>query len=152
MTLLADLVTASSQVAGTSSRSRKIAILANLLKRLDSGEVRICVAFLSGVPRQGRVGIGYSTIFGIEQSPAPGPSLTVTDVDRAIAEIEQTTGGGSAAIRKRLLGELLARATEPEDEFLRRLLTGELRQGALSGLMADAVAIAAGVSGELARR
>jgi DNA ligase-1 len=152
MTLFAEVVDASGEVALTSSRSRKIAILAELLRRLEPDEVPIGVAFLSGVPRQGRVGIGYSTIYRIDARAAPEPSLTVHDVDRAISEIEALTGSGSTTKRKQMLGELLARATETEDAFLRRLFTGELRQGALAGLMADAVARAAGVSSELARR
>ena len=80
------------------------------------------------------------------------PSLTVIDVDRAIDEIERATGPGSARARGDLLAELLGRATEAEAAFLRRLFTGELRQGALAGVMADAVAKAAGVRGEIARR
>jgi DNA ligase-1 len=152
MTLLADVVAASNEVAGTSSRSRKVAILAELLGALDASEVPIAVGFLSGAPRQGRVGVGYSTIYGIERLPADVPSLTVDDLDRAIAAIQDTTGGGSAAARKELLGELLGRATEQEADFVKRLFTGELRQGALAGVMADAVARAAGVSAEVARR
>jgi DNA ligase-1 len=152
MTLFADVVSASSEVAGTSSRSRKVTILAELLRRLEPNEVAIGVGFLSGLPRQGRVGVGYSTVYGTAPRPAGEPSLTVNDVDRAIAEIEVATGSGSTSRRKQLLSRLLGRATEREDEFLRRLFTGELRQGALAGLMADAVATAAGVPGELARR
>ncbi len=152
MTLLADVVSASRDVALTSSRSRKTAILAELLKRLEASEIPICVAFLSGVPRQGRVGIGYSTIYGIELAPAGEATLTVTDLDRAVADIQQATGSGSATRRRALLGELLGRASEREADFLRALFTGELRQGALAGLMVDAVAKAAGVSGEIARR
>jgi DNA ligase-1 len=133
-------------------RSRKVAIIADLLKRLQRDEVPICVGFLSGLPRQGRVGIGFSTVYGIELHPADTPSLTVTDVDSAIDIIESTTGGGSGTRRKQLLRELLGRATGDELDFLRRLFTGELRQGALAGLMADAVAKAAGVSGEVTRR
>jgi DNA ligase-1 len=152
MTLLADVVTASNEVAATSSRSGKVAILAELLSRLDRGEVAIAVGLLSGVPRQGRVGIGYSTIHGVERTRAGEPSLTVDDFDRAIAEIQAATGSGSAGRRRELLGELLGRATEPEADFIRRLFTGGLRQGALAGLMADAVARAAGASGEIARR
>jgi DNA ligase-1 len=152
MTLLADVVTASMHVTITSSRSRKIAILAELLRRLDASEVPICVGWLSGVPRQGRVGIGYSTIYGIEVRPAGEASLTVHEIDRAISDIEATIGSGSATRRKQLLGELFGRATEHEAEFIKRLFTGELRQGALAGLMADAVAKAAGVSGAVARR
>jgi DNA ligase-1 len=152
MTLLADVVTASKHVAETSSRSRKVAILAELLRRLDASEVPIAVGLLSGVPRQGRVGVGYSTIYGIESGSASEASLTVADLDRAIAEIQGESGSGSAAKRRQILGDLLGRATEQEANFVKRLFTGELRQGALAGLMVDAIAKAAGVSGEIARR
>jgi DNA ligase-1 len=152
MTLLADVAKASSEVTETRSRSRKIAVLAELLRRLDPDEVPLAAGFLAGVPRQGRVGVGYSTIYGIEPAPAAEPSLTIRDVDRAIAEIQASTGSGSAGRRKAVLAELLGRATAQEADFVRRLFTGELRQGALAGLMIDAVAKAAGVSGDTARR
>ena len=152
MTLLADVVTASREVTETSSRSAKVQILAELLRRLDPSEVGIAVGFLAGAPRQGRVGIGYSTIYGIERPPAREPSLTIEELDRAIDAVQATTGSGSAAARKRILGDLLGRATEAEADFVKRLFTGGLRQGALAGLMVDAVAKASGVSGALARR
>jgi DNA ligase-1 len=152
MTLLADVVAASREVTGTSSRSRKIAILAELLGRLEPDEVALAAGFLVGIPRQGRVGVGYSTIYGIERPPAAEASLTIGELDRAIAEVQATTGSGSGARRKEVLGEILGRATEEEADFVKRLFTGALRQGALAGLMIDAVAKAAGVSGELARR
>jgi DNA ligase 1 len=152
MTLLADVVSASRDLSETSSRSEKVAILAELLRRLDSGEIAVAVGFLAGVPRQGRVGIGYATIYGIEGPPAARASLVIDDLDRAITAVQSATGSGSAARRKRILGELLGRATEDEADFVRRLFTGELRQGALAGLMVDAIARAAGVSGELTRR
>ena len=152
MTLLDDVVTVSRQLGQTTSRSEKVAILAALLRRLDASEVGVVVGFLTGVPRQGRVGIGYATIYGIERPPAPEASLTIDALDRAITEVQGTTGSGSAAGRKRVLGELLGRATDQEADFVKRLFTGELRQGALAGLMADAIAKAAEVSGELTRR
>ena len=128
MTLLADLVTASSDVAATSSRSRKVAILAEFLTRLDPTEVPLAVGFLSGVPHQGRPGVGYATIYGIEPTSADEASITVGDLDRAITEIQGATGSGSAARRGQILDELLGRATEQETDFVRRLFTGELRQ------------------------
>jgi DNA ligase 1 len=152
MTLLADVVCASREVADTSSRSGKVAILAALLRRLDQDEIVPAVGFLAGVPRQGRVGVGYSTIYRLDHDPPENASLTIHDLDRAITGVQETTGAGSAARRKRILSELLGRATEDEADFVRRLFTGELRQGALAGLMIDAVAKAAGVAGELARR
>jgi DNA ligase 1 len=152
MTLLAEVVAASREVTDTSSRSAKVAILAELLGRLEPREIPIAVGFLSGAPRQGRVGIGYSTIYRLETEPAREPSVTVDELDRAISAVQETTGSGSAGRRKQLLGELLGRATEQEADFVRRLFTGELRQGALAGVMVDAVAKAGGVSGTLARR
>src|ERR671924_203756 len=106
MTLLVDVVTASREVAGTSSRSRKVAVLAELLRRLDADEVPIAVGFLSGVPRQGRVGVGYSIAYGVERVAAIEPSLTVDDVDRAIAAIQRSVGDGSSARRRRILGDV----------------------------------------------
>lgn len=152
MTLLADVVKASGDLADTSSRSQKVRILAELLGRLDENELAVAVGLLTGVPRQGRVGIGHSTIYGIERAPARDASLTIDDLDRAIAEVQVTTGRGSVARREQLLGELLGRATDEEAGFIKRLFTGGLRQGALAGLMVDAIAKAARVSGELARR
>jgi DNA ligase-1 len=152
VTLLAEVVAASNEVGATGSRSRKVAILAELLRNLEPAEIPISVGFLSGVPRQGRIGVGYSTIYGVEHTAASEPSLTAGDLDRVITEIQSATGSGSAAKRRELLDELFRRATEPEGDFVRRLFTGELRQGALAGLMADAVAKAAGVPADTTRR
>ena len=146
------MVAASRSVTETSARSEKVAILAELLGRLDASEVPVAVGFLAGAPRQGRVGVGYSTIYRIEVQPAAEASLTVADLDRAIDDVRKTTGSGSAASRKLILGDLLRRATEPEADFVKRLFTGGLRQGALAGLMVDAVTKAAGVRGEIVRR
>jgi DNA ligase-1 len=152
VTLLADLVAASHELAETGSRSRKVAILAGLLGRVEPDEVPVATGLLSGVPRQGRVGVGYSTIYGVESEPADEPSLTVADLDTAISEIQAATGSGSGTRRKQLLVDLLGRATEPEGGFVKRLFTGELRQGALAGVMVDAIAKAAVVPADLARR
>ena len=152
LTLLADVVAASQEVAATSSRSRKIAILGELLRSLEPSEVPIATGVLSGAPRQGRVGVGYSMVYGLETTPASQPSLTIGDLDVAVGDIEAATGPGSTGRRRQLLTDLLSRATPDEADFVRRLFTGELRQGALAGLMIDAIAKAAGVPAEIARR
>jgi DNA ligase-1 len=152
VTLLADVVRASSEVTATSSRSAKINVLADLLKRLEPDEVPVVVGFLSGAPRQGKVGVGWSTVYKIECEPADEPSIEIAEVDQAIDVVQASTGPGSVTKRKQILGDLLCRATPDEADFIRRLFTGELRQGALAGLMIDAVAKAAGVPGDLARR
>src|SRR5262245_35481076 len=137
MTLLAEVTAASERVADTSARSQKVAALAELLSKLDAHEVAIAAGFLSGVPRQGRVGVGYATIYSVDCTPALEPTLTVDDLDLAITRIQETLGPGSGAARRELLVDLLSRATEQEAAFVRRLLTGELRQGALAGVMVD---------------
>src|SRR5439155_22505836 len=140
-----EVVRASQQIAETSARSAKVAILADLLRRLDPAEVPIVAAILSGAPRQGRIGIGYASVYGRERAAGMRGTLTVGELDRALTDIQATVGSGSAASRARLLDELFAGATEAECDFVRRLLTGELRQGALAGIMVDAVAKAAAV-------
>lgn len=152
MTLLAEVVAASSEVSDTSSRSAKIATLAKLLRKLEPEEIAVVVGFLSGAPRQGRVGVGWSMSYSVERPPAAEPSLTVSDIDSAIGDIQESTGAGSATRRRDILGDLFGRATVSEAGFLRRLFTGELRQGSLAGLMVDAIAKAAAVPGDAVRR
>jgi DNA ligase-1 len=152
MTLLAEVVAASTRVTATSSRTAKIAILSELLRRLDAHELPVAVGLLSGTPRQGRIGVGHRMIHGLDRPPAEAASLAIDDLDAAIDAVEGATGAGSAAERRRTLSDLLDRATAAEAAFVRRLFTGELRQGASAGLMADAVAAAAGVPAPLVRR
>jgi ATP-dependent DNA ligase I len=152
MTLLADVVAASSEISQTASRTRKVAILTELLRRLEADEIPIVVGFLSGVPHQGRIGVGYSIAYGVQSAAAVEPSLTVDDLDRAITAVQRATGSGSSTHRRQILGDLFGRATEREAHFIRRLFTGELRQGALAGLMLDAISKATGISGEIVRR
>jgi DNA ligase-1 len=150
---LADLVTTSADLVATRSKTTKVKALAALLSRAPHEEVGTVVGFLVGAPRQGRVGVGWSALgrtSGV--APAAEPSLTVRDLDGALDHLQQATGPGSASTRQRVMKELFQRATEPEAGFLRRLLLGELRQGALEGVMADAIAAAAGVPGAAVRR
>jgi DNA ligase-1 len=150
--LLNDLVTTSQRVAETRSRSAKIAVLADLLRRLRPEEIDPAVSWLSGNLRQGRIGLGGAAIRDARTSAAAEPSLPIDDVDATFARIAATTGAGSTVERVRLLSGLLARATSPEQEFLIRLIYGELRQGALAGLMAEALAAAAAVPADEVRR
>ncbi len=149
---MAEVVTTSEAVAGTPARGAKIAALAGLLARVQPGEVEAVVAYLAGEPRQGRIGVGWATLVALAPEPAGEASLTVAEVDRMLGEILVTTGSGSVGVRAALLTDLLGRATAAEADFLRRLLTGGLRQGALEGVMAEAVAKAAGVPAAAVRR
>ncbi len=150
--LLADLVATSAAVAATRSRTAKVTALADLLRRLEPDEVEAAVGFLTGAPRQGRIGVGWRTAFKVEVPPAAMPSVELREVDRVLGELAVTTGAGSVAARQGLLADLFGRATAPEAEFVRTLLSGGLRQGALAGVMTDGVAKAAGVPLDLLRR
>jgi DNA ligase-1 len=151
--LLHDLVKTSAAVAEATSRLVKIGQLAELLRRLEPVEIDIAIAFLSGQPRQGRIGIGPAAIR--EARPSRGsamPVLRLIDVDEAFEHVATATGRGSTADRVSMLRALLARATADEQDFLVRLLFGELRQGALEGVLLEAVARAAGVPSSALRR
>jgi DNA ligase 1 len=144
--LLATVVETSRRVAETSRRLEKIAALAELLRRARTEEISIVVPYLSGATRQGRIGIGYAVIRDAMVPPAAEPSLEVADIDRMLDAYGHVQGAGSAARRREVLAAVFARATDGEQRFLRGLLMGELRQGALEGIMVDAVARASGVS------
>ena len=151
--LFAELVATSDAVAATPKRVEKIARLAEFLRRLDPGEIAAAVAFLSGELPTGRIGVGWSTLVRARPSgSAPAPELTVADVVDFLGELIATVGEGSTSGSSRRIAVLFARATAGEADFLARLLVGELRQGALAGVMGDAVASAAGVRPEALRR
>ncbi len=153
VTRIADLVATSNEVAAQSGRRAKIAALATLLRRLAPREIEIGVAYLSGALRQGKSGIGYAALRDARPKAAASiAALTLTDVDTVLEQVARSSGTGSAAQRVRLLNSLFARATPPEYEFLVRLLQGELRQGALEGLMIEAVAAPADVPASEVRR
>jgi DNA ligase-1 len=149
--LLADLVATSEDVAATSSRLAKRDRLARCLVRLDVDEAQIGLAYLTGEPRQRRTGIGYRGLGALPQ-PAQAPTLTLHDVDATLTTLEGVGGTGSTAERTRLARELFARATAPEQGFLRSLIAGELRQGALAGVLIEAIAKAAELPPAAVRR
>ncbi len=142
--LLAELIAAAARVAATRSRLAKVEALAGLLGRMPPGEIALGVAYLSGETRQGRSGVGYAALkTALATASATAASLEIGEVDRALEALAALRGSGSAAERRRRLGELFSRATAGERDFLARLLLGELRQGALEGVMVDAIARAA---------
>ena len=147
------VVETSAAVSSSAARLRKIAHLADLFRALAPEEIAPVVALVSGEPRQGRLGLGHATISeasGVR--PADQSVLTVLDVDRALGELAQLSGAGSGRERVRLLTALLERATSAEQDFLRRVLYGELRQGALEGVVLEAVAKSAGIATAKVRR
>ncbi|MEX2424663.1 MAG: ATP-dependent DNA ligase [Acidimicrobiia bacterium] len=150
--LLADVVRASQKVAATRSRKEKVTALADLLAAASLDEVPIVASLLSGEPRQGRVGIGWATVAAAQVESATNPSLTPGDVDAFVGAIPTMSGEGSQQARRDSLTDLMKRATADEQSFLAALLTGELRQGALEGVLVDAIGRAAGVETALVRR
>ncbi len=144
--LLADLAGTSRAVAATRSRLRKVELLAAALRRMGPREVAVGVSYLAGDLRQGRIGIGVAAVREAmaTATPAERATLELTDVDAELDRVAGARGAGSAADRRRALASLLSRGTRAEQELLARLVLGELRQGALEGVMVEAVARASG--------
>ena len=138
--LLTALVHTSTQVAASSGRLAKIKLLADLLKQASPDEVEIVIAYLSGRIRQPKVGVGWATLQEAKGGAAKEPTIDVREVDATLESIGKQAGKGSAGAKTKLLGDLFARATSEEQDFLIRLVTGELRQGALEGIMVEALA------------
>jgi DNA ligase-1 len=153
--LLIDVAAASAEVGATSARLAKITRIAEVLRGAGTEDdpklVAVVVSWLSGELPQRQIGVGWAALRSLP-APADEPSLSVLQVDAAFSEIGQVAGRGSQARRADLVKGLFAAATEPEQTFLRRLLAGELRQGALVGVMADAVAKAADITAPVVRR
>ena len=149
--LLHRLAQASQQVAATRSRLAKVAALADALRDASGPEVEIAASYLGGALRQRRTGLGYRSVQRMPPSAAE-PALDITEVDAIFEEMGGLAGPGSQTRRSALLADLLGRATELEQRYLAGLITGELRQGALDGLLVDAVAAAAEVPVPMVRR
>ena len=150
--LFAHVAATSERLSSTTKRSEKANLLAGLLRDLEPDEVSVAVGFLTGAPRQGRIGVGWRTLQGADTPPAAESSLTVLDIDRVIDALEGLGGAGVQAARRALLIDLFGRATAAEQRMLWRVFSGELRQGALDGVMVDAVAKAASVPVAAVRR
>jgi DNA ligase 1 len=150
--LLDSLVNTADAVATTRSRLAKVDALATQLAMLEPDEIAPVVGFLLGKPRQGRVGVGWRGVAAMMATPATVPSLTVADLDTLLDRIAAATGAGSAGERSRELHDFTTRATEREQGFVTRVLLGEMRTGALEGVLTDAIARAADRSGDAVRR
>ncbi len=150
--LLADLVACADAVAAAAARNVKIESLAQLLRGADGPETGVVAGLVAGDPRQGRIGVGWATVAALRTATAQQPTLTVADLDGMLDEVLDASGEGSTQRRLDLLDGFLARATAAEADFVRRLLVGELRQGASEGVVVEAVARAAGVAPSSVRR
>jgi DNA ligase-1 len=149
--LVDDVTRTSAVVAETASRLGKIGAIASLLEALRPDEVPVAVAYLAGELPHVPIGVGWAALRDLP-APADVPTLELLEVDAALRRVGETTGPGSQALRRSLLADLFSRATATEQRFLIGLLTGELRQGALAGVMADAVAKAAQIPPAAVRR
>lgn len=152
MTRLARVVETAAAVTATTKRTEKKAALAELFRELEPDEIEIVVGFLVGEVRQGRIGIGWATIRDLDAVPAAAPSIEIGDVDAAIDQLQRTTGPGSQGARAEQLHALFERVTDAEADFLSRLFVGEMRTGALAGVVTDAIAAASGVKLATVRR
>jgi DNA ligase-1 len=145
VTLLAEAVRASAAVAATSSRLAKTRVIAACLRALEPHEIEIALPYLSGDIRQGKLTVGYGLLRAAMGNPASSPTLTIMDVDAAFQALKTVKGKGAATTRQSRLKQLFEKATSEEQDFLLRLIVGELRQGALEGVMLEAVAAAVGL-------
>src|SRR5438477_8286418 len=163
--LLSEVVAISDQIAARRDRLGKMELLAQLLRQLAPAEVPAAVSWLSGPLRQGRIGLGWNALRPALEASAqsreanhpptlfedavsdssPGAPLTVLEVDRAFEEAARLAGKGSASHRAQALARVFRRATHGERDFLARLVMGELRQGALAGVLEEALARATGI-------
>ncbi|MDJ0790795.1 MAG: ATP-dependent DNA ligase [Acidimicrobiia bacterium] len=146
------LVAASDAVSATAARNEKVGLIAELLRETPEDEIGVVVGLISGNPRQGRIGVGWATIANASAEPAGESRLVVADLDALLDDLGSTTGAGSQQDRRSRLARFLSTATEAEAAFVRRLLIGELRQGANEGVVTTAVAKAAGVPVASVRR
>ncbi|MCK0440791.1 ATP-dependent DNA ligase [Gordonia alkaliphila] len=149
---LSALVSAAADAAATRSRTAKIAALAAVLAQVPPAQAPVVVGLLLGSPVQGRLGVGWRTVASERPAPAAAASLSVADVDEAFTVLATARGAGSAARRTAALTDLLGRATATEQDFLVRVLTGEMRTGALAGVLTDAIGQAAAVPVAVVRR
>ncbi len=151
--LLADLVATSRDVRDASRRLDKTGRLAAFLRRIGADDIEIAVAFLCGGLPQGRIGVGFAALSEVRSTPpTSSPGLTLGEVDKVFEKVAGTRGRGSMAARVEQLRDMLGRATRDEQDFLVRLLHGEIRQGALESVLSDAVARAAGLPAARVRR
>ncbi|MGE5720483.1 MAG: ATP-dependent DNA ligase, partial [Nocardioidaceae bacterium] len=148
---LADLVATSSALAATRSRKAKVEALADALRKAEPHEVETATSYLSGVLRQRRTGLGWRSFSELPPA-ASESSLTLSEVHETFEEISLVAGAGSRQARTALVERLFGAATPEEQDYLRRLAVGELRQGALDGLMLEAIAAAAEVPASSVRR
>jgi ATP-dependent DNA ligase I len=142
--MLAQVVEASREVAATSKRTEKVAVLAELLSTAEPDEIVPVVGMLLARPRQGKLGVGWATLADVGRSPAEEGTLTIEDVDQHLSQLAAAQGAGSQQRRTRLVDELFGAATADEQNYLYRMIIGEMRQGANEGVLADAVAKASG--------
>ncbi|GAA0661117.1 ATP-dependent DNA ligase [Streptomyces thermocarboxydovorans] len=149
--LLSRLARVSQEVAATSARSRKIALLAELFREAEPEDARIVIPYLAGRLPQGRLGVGWK-VLSRPVPPAAEPTLTVREVDALLGALGKVSGPGSQAERARLVGELMGAATEEEQRFLFGLITGEVRQGALDAVAVEGLARATEAPPDAVRR
>jgi DNA ligase-1 len=149
--LLADLVSTSAAVAATRSRKAKTAAIAERLAQAERAELEVVTSYLAGSLLQRRTGLGWRSLSTLP-TPATEPSLDVLEVHGAFERLQAVAGPGSAAARSTAVAELFGRATADEQAWLRGIVTGEVRQGALDSLVQEALAAAAGVPTAAVRR
>ena len=150
--LLAEIVAASTEVTATRSRKQKVDALATCLRAAAPVEVAVAASYLAGTIRQERLDVGWRTVRALDVPAAAVPRLAVPEVHAALDRIAAAGGAGSRKVKSDELAQLFAAATADEQRFLTGLILGDLRQGALEGIVAQAIAQAWGVAAPAVQR
>jgi DNA ligase-1 len=151
---LAGLAETSEALRATSARKAKTELLSELLGQLAPAEIVPAIGFLLATPRQGAIGVGWATVARLDASDEePSPyEPDIRGFDALLSDVMVTVGSGSEAARGAKISRFLANCDDAEEAFVRRVLVGDARQGALAGVMTDAVAKASGVKLAAMRR
>jgi DNA ligase-1 len=148
---LIDLVLTFDAVRATRSRKAKVTAVAAALREASTEEVPVVAAYLGGSLTQRRTGVGWRSMVDLPE-PAEVPTLTVHQVDEAFEVLSTVAGAGSQAERRRLLEALFGAATAGEQQLLRGLVTGEVRTGALEGVLVEGIGAAFEIPAAVVRR
>jgi len=135
------LVTLCLELERTPARLEKLRLVAGFLRALPAEDVATAVLFLTGraFPPADPRALGIRWLPSADE-PTAGPPLSFADVAAAFAAIAETQGQGARQSKERLVGQLLARASQAEREILARVVSGEMRTGVSDGLVLEAIA------------
>jgi DNA ligase-1 len=148
------------KLESTTKRTEKIVYLVDFLKNLQPDEIAPAVAFVTGRPfpesDERVLEVGGQTAWkvhrNIGQSALVESPVTILEVYRTFGKIASASGSGSRQRKEMLMNTLLSRLPRNESDYLMRIVFGEMRIGAVEGVVLDAIAEATSIDAEQVRR